>query len=202
MDEYQPPPAFGFSPNEPSDSYSYSHRASATQNNDPSFNMNSVAPSYGIPGLQTTPNTSQRSTFPLQQLWQHLQDNSFISHTPNSFPLNTIQSVSTPANLLNLNASDAATQYIGENTQGQEGPAGPLEDGKGVTLAGADSGVYEMDRSESGEISDGEIMSDESDAEEGELAADFRIGNSSSLAPPFSIPGKRSVFCSPLVEFS
>ena len=164
--------------------------------------MNSVAPSYGIPGLQTTPNTSQRSTFPLQQLWQHLQDNSFISHTPNSFPLNTIQSVSTPANLLNLNASDAATQYIGENTQGQEGPAGPLEDGKGVTLAGADSGVYEMDRSESGEISDGEIMSDESDAEEGELAADFRIGNSSSLAPPFSIPGKRSVFCSPLVEFS
>jgi len=198
MDDYQPPPAFGFSPNGPTKPYSYSPHVPATQNNDIGFSISAAGPAYGIPGLQTASNTSQPSSFPaLPHLWQQLQDNSLVPHTPNSFSTNAVQSVSTPADPLNLAVSDTAAAYIGENARVQEDLVAGLENEERVLLGDVETDIFQMARSESGEISDREVTSDEAGVEEGELTVDFTTGNSSSLVPPLSVPGESFYFRSP-----
>jgi hypothetical protein len=161
MDEYQPPPAFGFQPNEPTRPYSHTYNESSAQSNDVNHAMN-ASPTHTIPGLQIPPSSSLPSSFtPFTQLWQQLQDNRLVSLPSDSHPSNTGQPSLPIINPPGLNGSTAGHASTGQSAyeEQQEEDLGLTDKEEGQIDDAEDTGDG-MARSESGEISEGEIVSD------------------------------------------
>lgn len=162
MDDYQPPPALGFRPNGATQPSSHDYNGSSAQGNDANHSKNASS-TYNIPGLQLPANPTQLSPFsPFAHLWQQLQDNHLVSLASNSHPSNVGQPSLPTVNPPGLNPSTPAHTSTGERgIEVQQEDDFELTDKEEGPVDNSENFGDQMDRSESGEISEGEIVSDQ-----------------------------------------
>lgn len=192
MDDYRPPPAYDLPPGGHGHPYSHPYNASSGQSNDANFDMNASS-TYDIPGLQFAANSAQSVSFApfAQQLWQQLKDSNLLSLASTSSTSNTVQPTLSNVEALGLNTSSTTVQAESrEVNEIEEEEDFEPENYESRQFGSAENSADEMVRSESGEISEGEIVSDEGRDLNGKPQADWTARKVSAFSNAPNVPGE------------